>query len=139
VTVSPTPAPTSVDEGTVVALVTNFETARSTGDRVVAWALLAPRTQGAIGSLSNFIRLADASVAEGGAAFQVLDATQELSRFDPLAIGDDAAADLGPALTLGRAWIVDVEHPGVRGASAASEGLAVAPDADGRWRIWIVH
>jgi hypothetical protein len=136
---SATPAPTSSSEGSVVALVVTFEAARSTGDRAAAWALLAPRSQSAIGSLSSFIRLADASVADGGTQFRVVEATQESSRFDPLAIGDNAAADLAPSLAAGRAWIVDVAHPNVRGASAASEVLAVAPGADGTWRIWIVH
>jgi hypothetical protein len=134
-----TPSPTSIDEGSVVALVGAFETARSTGDRAAAWALLAPRSQRAIGSMSDFIRLADASVADGGAEFRVVAATQESSRFDPLAIGDANAADLASSLAAGSAWIVDVAHPAMRGASAGSEILAIAPGADGGWRIWIVH
>jgi hypothetical protein len=134
-----TPAPTSIDEGSVVALVGTFETARSTGDRAAAWALLAPRSQRAIGGLSDFIRLADVSVADGGAEFRVVAATRESSRFDPLAIGDANAADLASSLAAGSAWIVDVAHPAMRGASAGSEILAIAPGADGGWRIWIVH
>ena len=32
-----------------------------------------------------------------------------------------------------------MNHPDVAGASAASEGLLIAPLPNGDWKVWIVH
>jgi hypothetical protein len=38
-----------------------------------------------------------------------------------------------------RASLITINHPDVEGASAASEGLLIAPLPNGDWKVWIVH
>ena len=38
-----------------------------------------------------------------------------------------------------RGWLIVIQHPEVKAASAGTTGLYVAPLSSGEWRIRIVH
>jgi hypothetical protein len=55
----------------------------------------------------------------------------------PEFLGNELFFDLKGKAQLERTWFVSVAHPDVRGVSAGSEDLAVAPMIDGSWRVWV--
>jgi hypothetical protein len=63
------------------------------------------------------------------------DAWPEL--LDPGFLGD-AYLDARSTADIRRAWLVFVVHPEVRGTSAGTVGLLIAP-VDDRWYVWIAH
>jgi hypothetical protein len=135
---SPVASPAAVDAGAALRVVDAFERERAEGPRAGAWARLSPRTQHAIGTEADFERLAEAFVAAGGRVYRIVGLTQDERRLNAAAIGG-AWPDVAEAAADGRAWVVDVLHPDVRGASAGSEVLVVSVDPTREWRIWIVH
>lgn len=114
-----------------------YETARSFGDWTTAWSMLSAYSQGVIGSLTSYEELEKAYNAEGGTTFNVQDPTQNPDLLAPEFLGL-AYLDAQATADIRRAWLVFVEHPHVRGASASSVGLLVAPIA-GHWYVWIAH
>lgn len=135
---SPTAGPTSSDDAATARLVaTQFETARASGDWATAWSMLAPYSQAVIGSLAAFGELEGAYNVAGGSDFTIQEPTRDPDLLSPEFLGQvylDAAAKAD----MDRAWLVFVDHPKVRGASAASIGLLVAP-IDEHWYVWIAH
>lgn len=135
---SPTAEPASSDDAATARLVaTQFETARASGDWATAWSMLAPYSQAVIGSLAAFEELERAYNAAGGSTFTIQDPTRDPDLLNPEFLGQ-AYLDAAATADMDRAWLVFVDHPKVRGASAASIGLLVAP-IDGRWSVWIAH
>ena len=130
--------PPSSDLAVAIATAERFERSRAAGDDAIAWNLLAPRAQDTIGTLDRFHRLALDEMRAGGAEFRIGRASQDRQQLSRAYLGD-AWTDVARADTAGRAWIIEVVHPGIRAASAGSEVLLAAPDDAGTWRIWIVH
>ena len=122
----------------MIATVSTFEQQRAGGDPQVAYDLLAPRWQATFGSLDRFRTQMRDYMGSGAREYRITGVTRDPSRLSPATVGD-AWPDIEPAAETGAAWVVDVRHPNVRGASAGSEVLLVAPDPTGRLRIWILH
>jgi hypothetical protein len=135
----PTSSPSPPDgRAAVLTTVSTFEDDRAGSDAKVAFDLLAPRWQAVFGSVDRFRTQMTTYIGEGGREYSIAGVTRDRERLAPQVVGD-AWPDVETAAAAGRAWIVDVRHPGVRGASAGSEVLLVAPDATGMLRIWILH
>ena len=130
--------PAGDDQAAVVEAVSTFEQQRAGGDPKVAFDLLAPRWQAVFGSVERFRKQMADYIGAGAREYRITAVTRDPARVSPEAIGD-AWSDVANAAAAGRAWIVDVRHPGMRGASAGSEVLLVAPDESGRLRIWVIH
>jgi hypothetical protein len=137
--VSPSGSSRSADEqAAVIATVSTFEQQRAGGDPQVAYDLLAPRWQTAFGSVDRFRTQMRDYIGSGAREYRITGLSRDPSRVSQATVGD-AWPDVQAAAEAGTAWVVDVRHPNVRGASAGSEVLLVAPDVTGRLRIWILH
>ena len=75
--------------------------------------------------------------AAGGTAFEVRDPTRDPDLVANV-LGTDEAR-IAEVADTSRGWLVFIGHADVKGASAGSEGLYLAPLPSGEWRIWIVH
>jgi hypothetical protein len=101
------------------------------GNYAAAWQLLAPAAQTAWPSEHDFAAERAAFYASAG---------PRLTISDP----DGSAATLATWLPhtfdgdRGRAFVIAVDHPAIH-TNAAREVLIAAPDAAGRWRIWIAR
>jgi hypothetical protein len=138
--VAPATLPPSRDEldlAEATRVATTFETARAAGDWQTAWQLLSPFSQKKIGAVDAFIRGETAYNARGGSTFVVAEPTRGGDLLGPEFLGNDLFFDLKGNAQIERTWFVGVGHPGVRGASAGSENLVVAPLIDGPWRVWV--
>lgn len=127
----------SADAAAALDLATRFETARAGAQWSVAWGLLSDQSQAAFGSVAAFGQSEAAYNAEGGTVFDITAPTQDpelVAAF--LGMSQSAIASEADVT---RGFVVSVQHPPVRGASAGSEGLFVAPISSGAWRVWIVH
>ena len=130
-------SPSSDDSGTARSVVTQYETARASGDFKTAWSMLSAFSQSVIGSLAKYEQLERAYNNSGGTIFEIQAPTQNPDLLAPEFLGlpyldAQAKADIS------RAWLVYVSHPKVRGASAGAEGLLLAPIGD-HWYVWIAH
>lgn len=144
---APTPAPSATPPGTpspsteglsaARSIATQYETARASGDFKTAWSMLSTFSQSVIGSLAKYEQLEKAYNASGGTTFQIQDPTQNPDLLAPEFLGQ-AYLDAQAKADISRAWLVFVDHPKVRGASAGSIGLLVAP-ISGHWYVWIAH
>lgn len=131
------PSRDQLDLAQARTVATAFETARASGDWQMAWQLLSPFSQVRIGSVDTFAREQTAFNDEGGSRFVVDDPSKSGNLLAPEYLGNDLFFDLKGNAQLERAWFVSVTHPDVRGASAGSEDLIVAPVVDGSWRVWV--
>lgn len=135
---SPPPSATeNADAALARTLAAAYETARAGGDFARAWAMLAPTSQAAIGSLTRYAELEAAYNAAGGTSFEVGDPTRDPALFGPDFLGQ-AYLDVAATADLERAWLVFVDHPAVRGASAGTRALLIAPVGE-RWFIWLAR
>ncbi|HWP62327.1 MAG TPA: hypothetical protein VNO86_02530 [Candidatus Binatia bacterium] len=134
---SATPAPSPDDATTARTVATRYETARASGDWQTAWSMLSAYSQGLYGSLAAYERVESAYNASGGSTFEIADPTRSPDLFAPEFLGQ-AYLDAKANADIDRAWLVMVNHPDVKGASAASTGLLVAPIGD-RWSVWIAR
>ncbi len=134
---SATPSPSSDDAATARAVATRYEMARASGDWQTAWSMLSAYSQRVIGSLATFEELEQAYNASGGTTFKVEDPTRDPALFAPEFLGQ-AYLDIEANADIDRAWLLFIDHPDVRGASAANVGLLVAPVSD-HWYVWIAH
>lgn len=134
---SATPAPSPDDSTTARTVATRYETARASGDWQTAWSMLSAYSQGLYGSLAAFERIESAYNASGGSTFEIADPTRSPDLFAPEFLGQ-AYLDATVNADIDRAWLVMVNHPDVKGASAASTGLLIAPIGD-RWSVWIAR
>lgn len=130
--------PGVVNRAAVIATVSTFEQQRAGGDPKVAFDLLAPRWQAVFGSVEQFRKEMSDYIGAGAREYRITAVTNDPSRVSRDAVRD-AWPDIAAAAAAGRAWVVDVRHPGMRGASAGSEVLLVAPDGTGELRIWVLH
>ena len=140
VTRNPTPTPTpplSPDGSAALDLATRYETARSGGDFVTAWAMLSDQAQALAGSESAFAATEAAYNAAGGTVFSIQAPTQDPD-LEANFLGG-MAAQIASVADTSRGFLVFVQHPDVKAASAGTSGLFVAPLTTGEWRIWIVH
>ena len=135
---SPSPGSSMGDATTALDLATRFETARAAGQWVAAWNLLGGSTRTSFGTPEAFEDAEAASNAAGGSSFSIEDPTQDPERIE-MTLGASRARIVEDGADMTRGWLMTVSHPQVRGASAASEGLFVAPLIAGGWRVWIVH
>jgi hypothetical protein len=127
----------SADATTALDLATRWETARAAGRWSEAWAVLSAQSQATIGSLATFEANERADNDVGGAVFTIQDPTRDTDLVASFLGADEAqSAKVSDA---SRGWLVFIQHPAVKGASAGSTGLYVAPLSSGEWRIWIVH
>lgn len=134
----PSATPVADDSATARAIATEYETARASGNWERAWSMLSAASQRLFGSLAKYEELERAYNAAGGTTFEVGDPTQDPELLRPEFLGRETYLDVQSKADLKRAWLVFVNHPKVKGASAASTGLLVAPIGD-HWYVWIVH
>jgi hypothetical protein len=99
--------------------------------------MLSAYSQSMIGSLAEYEQLEKAYNASGGTTFKIQDPTQNPDVLAPEFLGQ-AYLDAQAKADISRAWLVFVEHPMVRGASAGTIGLLIAPIGD-HWDVWIAH
>ncbi len=99
--------------------------------------MLSGYSQAVIGSLAKYEQIEKAVNAGGGTTFKIEDPTQDPDLLAPEFLGQ-AYLDAQARADISRAWLVFVEHPKVRGASAGTLGLLVAPIGD-HWYVWIAH
>lgn len=135
---SPTPSPTTADDSvTALSTARRYETARAAGSWQTAWSLLSTYSQSMTGSLAHYEQLEKAYNQSGGTRFQLQDPTQDPALLSAEFLGQ-AYVDARSNADIVRAWLVFVKHPDVRGASAGTTGLLLAP-IDDRWYVWIAH
>jgi hypothetical protein len=103
----------------------------------VAWALPSKRSQATIGSLAAFEATETAYNAVGGTMFSFQGPTQDAALVATF-LGAEQAAIANEADT-SRGFLVFVQHPNVKPASAGTTGLFVAQLLSCGWRIWLVH
>jgi photosystem II stability/assembly factor-like uncharacterized protein len=127
----------SGDAATALDVATRFETARAGGQWSLAWGLLSDQNQAALGSVAAFGQSEAAYNADGRSVFDITAPTQD-PELVAAALGMSRSAIASEA-DVTRGFVVFVQHPQIKGASAGSEGLFVAPLPSGEWRIWIVH
>lgn len=137
-TASGTASPGSEDSSTARSIATRYETARASGDFGTAWSMLSAFSQSVIGSLAEYEQIEKAYNASGGTTFQIQDPTRNPDLLAPEFLGQELYLDVQAKADINRAWLVFVVHPDVRGASAGTTGLLVAPTGD-HWSVWIVH
>ncbi len=130
-------SPVAVGAETARATALAYETDRAGGNWEAAWTLLAPYSQHIIGSLAEFQKLEQAYNKDGGSIFKLADPTRDEGLFSQDFLGD-AYVDVRDTGDINRAWLVFVDHPNVRGASASQVGLLVAPVGE-QWLVWIAH
>ncbi len=130
---SPT-SPGGPDSEIALAMATELEMARAAGEWPHAWALLSDDTRAQVGSLADFAAAELAYNDAGGRVFSIQPPTQ-----DPDVIANLVSPAIVREIQAGRGFLIFVDHPNVRGASAGSEGLFIAPLVSGDWAIWIVH
>ena len=106
-----------------------FETARAGGQWSVAWALLSDQSQAKLGSLASFAATETAYDAQGGTGFLLQAPTKDPNLIATF-LGASQAAIASEADT-SRGFLVFVQHPNVKAASAGTTGLYVAPAALG--------
>lgn len=99
--------------------------------------MLSAYSQSVIGSLAKYEQLEKTYNASGGTTFKLQDPTQNPDLLAPAFLGQ-AYVDVHAKADISRAWLVFVEHPNLRGASAATIGLLIAP-IDEHWYVWIAH
>jgi len=132
------PTRDALDLAEAKRVVSAFETARAGGDWQAAWQLLSPFSQKKFGSIEAFIRAEAAYNADGGSTFVAAEPTRSGDLIAPEFLGTDLFFDLKGNADIERALLVGIGHPDVRGASAGSENLVVAPLRDGgAWRVWV--
>jgi len=120
-----------------MAVVSKFEFARAMGSWDDAWMVLAPLSQGVIGSEGAFIADETGYNAMGGVAFSV-DEVAEWP-FDSGSITPAVLAEVAAISDVHSAFFITVRHPDFDGASAGTRSYIAAPLSAGGWRIWIVH
>jgi len=142
VTVTPssstTAAPTDPIAASATRIAERFERARSSGDWTTSWNLLSAFSQRQFGTPSAFETSEAAYNSAGGRRWLVAQVTRDPDLLDSTFLGapyDDAAQ----TADVRRASLITINHPDVAGASAASEGLLIAPLPNGDWKVWIVH
>lgn len=131
------PSPHPADRSTARNVANRYETARASGDWQTAWSMLSAYSQGLIGSQAKFEQLEKAYNASGGTTFELQEPTQNPDLLGPEFLGQ-AYLDARAKADMRRAWLVFVDYPNVRGASAGTIGLLVAP-IDDHWYVWIAH
>lgn len=136
VSVAPSPS-LSGDAAMALNVATLYETARASGQWSVAWALPSKRSQATIGSLAAFEATETAYNAVGGTMFSFQGPTQDAALVATF-LGAEQAAIANEADT-SRGFLVFVQHPNVKAASAGTTGLFVAQLLSCGWRIWLVH
>lgn len=99
--------------------------------------MLSAYSQSVIGSLAKYEQLEKAYNAGGGTTFKIQDPTRNPDLLAPEFLGQ-AYLDAQTKADISRAWLVFIEHPKVRGASAGTIGLLIAP-IDDHWEVWIAH
>ncbi|MFI5042488.1 MAG: WD40/YVTN/BNR-like repeat-containing protein, partial [Acidimicrobiales bacterium] len=134
---SPLPSPSPKDSATARSVASQYETARASGDWQTAWSMLSAYSQSVIGSFAKYVQRETAYNASGGTTFEIQDPTQSPDLLAPAFLGQ-AYVDVQTTADISRAWLVFVEHPNVRGASAATTGLLIAR-IDEHWYVWISH
>lgn len=127
----------ALDRETARSIAEQYETARADGNWQAAWALLAPYSRQSIGQISDFIAAQTAYNDAGGAVFEIAEPTQDPDLLNAQFLGEPYR-DVERNAVVARAYLVFINHPNVRGASAASTALVVAP-ADGKWMVWIAR
>jgi hypothetical protein len=135
---STTAAPTDPIPAFATRIAERFERARSSGDWTTSWNLLSAFSQRQFGTRSEFETSQAAYNSAVGRHWVVAQVTRDPDLLDPTLLGapyDDAAQ----TADVRRACLITINHPDVAGASAASEGLLIAPLPNGEWRVWIVH
>jgi hypothetical protein len=98
-----------------------------------AWARLAPGAQRAFGSREQFTSEKLAYLQSAGSAFVMPPPTHDVALLRQFTDGLDDAPPLD------RAYIVQVDFPGLAGNNAGYWILVTAPDATGEWRVWQVR
>jgi hypothetical protein len=134
---SPSASPLSADATAALAAATTFESARAAGRWTEAWAVLSADSRTQFGSLAAFAQAEGAYNAGGGTTFTMATPTQDPDLLSPTYLGN-IYAEVAAHADIARAWLVFANHPNIRGASAGSEGLLVAP-VGGQWLVWIAH
>lgn len=137
VTASPSPSSLGGDASQALAAATAYESARAGGRWAEAWASLSADSHAQFGSLTAFERAQTAYNAAGGTTFTLATPSQDPDLLSPTYLGD-VYTQVAAHADIARAWLVFANHPNVRGASAGSEGLLVAP-VGGQWFIWVAH
>lgn len=120
-----------------LSVATQYESARAGGDWQTAWGLLSDFSRASIGSLAAYKSLESAYNRDGGANFKLQEPTQNPDLLGSAFLGQPYI-DAQAHADITRAWLVFTDHPDIRGASAGSVGLLVAPIED-RWYVWIAH
>lgn len=150
ITASPTwssPAPTGsapaatrdqADIDAAAAVAKAFEEARAGGDWPSAWELLSPYSQIQIGGLAAFAETEAAYNTEGGSTFELGRPTWDPAFLDPAYLGDPGS-DARQHADFGRALLVFVNHPAMRGASQASRAYLLAPVSADTWLVWVAR
>lgn len=134
---SPTRSVVGDESATALSVAKRYESARAGGDWQKAWAILSDFSRNFIGSLADYERLERAYNRAGGTMFKLQEPTQDSDLLGPDFLGQPYL-DAQSHADITRAWLVFADHPDVRGASAGSVGLLVAP-IDDHWYVWIAH
>jgi len=135
---STTAAPTDPIAAFATRIAGRFERARASGDWTTSWTLLSAFSQRQFGTRSAFERSEGAYNSAGGRHWVVAQVTRDPDLLASIFLGapyDDAAQTADAQ----KAALITINHPDVAGASAASEGLLIAPLPNGDWKVWIVH
>ncbi len=119
--------------------VTRFERAiYVVHDPTLAWAELSPYSQRTV-SESDWASAMRALAGQSGPGYEIGPLTLDWTVLNSAYVGQEEA-DIRATSDPSFAYAVWVRHPGNPAISAGSEGLIVAPMADGSgWRIWLVH
>jgi len=136
-TEAPTTSAPGSDPELVARAASAFETARAAGRWEEAWAALSPFSQAQFGSLSDFADAQESFNNAGGRVFLISDPTQDPELLSAAYLGQPFV-DVQRTAGLGRAFLVFVQHPQVRGASAGANALIVAPLND-QWKVWVAR
>jgi hypothetical protein len=142
VTAAPSSSTTAVPTDPIAAFASRiaerFEGARSAGDWPTSWNLLSAFSRRQFGTRGAFATIEAAYNSAGGRRWVVAQVTRDPDILDSSLLGapyDDAAQ----TADVRKAYLITINHPDVAGASAASEGLLVAPLPNEDWKVWIVH
>ena len=129
---SPGESPVAADARAARAEVRRYELALVAGRYRQAWVMLAPRSRASWGSLHAYASERGVFFQSARSRFRVGAAAHDaatLARWMPRDFSGDAA----------RAFVVRVDYPALAGNNAGWEIDVVAPDASGRWLIWIAR
>ena len=133
-----TAAPTDPIAAFATRIAERFERARASGDWTTSWTLLSAFSQRQFGTRSAFETSEAAYNSAGGRHWVVVQVTRDPDLLASIFLGapyDDAAQTADAQ----KASLITINHPDIAGASAASEGLLIAPLPNGDWKVWIVH